>query len=92
LLIKKSQWAGIAVIAAALTIGLAIAPEAAFAYVGPGAGVSLFGAAVGMLVAIFSAIGVILWWPIKVLIRRIKGTSAKTAATQSEAAEKSPTA
>ena len=43
----------------------------AHAYVGPGAGVSLFGAAIGLLVAIFSAIGVILLWPIRMLAKKL---------------------
>lgn len=48
----------------------------ALAYVGPGAGLGAIGAALGLLAAIVMAFGVILFWPIRRLIRRIKRKSA----------------
>lgn len=50
-------------------------PVLAYAYVGPSAGLSLFSAAVGFLVAIFSAIGIILLWPIRMLLKWIRGNA-----------------
>jgi hypothetical protein len=65
----------------ALTIIVAIEPTTAHAYVGPTAGVSFLGAAVGVIVALFSAIGVILFWPVRVLLRKIRGIKSGGAAT-----------
>lgn len=56
---------------------LAIGPTAANAYVGPTAGIGLFSAATGFLVAFFSAVGVIVAWPIRVLLRKIRGPKQK---------------
>jgi len=44
----------------------------AAAYVGPGAGLSLLGSLWWLLVAVLTAIGIVLYWPIKVLIRWIR--------------------
>jgi hypothetical protein len=57
---------------------LVFQPATAHAYVGPTAGLSLFSAAVGLLVAIFSALAIILLWPIRMLLKWIKGNKAKT--------------
>jgi len=45
-------------------------PAMAIAYVGPGAGISLLGALWGLLLGIFMAIAVVLFWPIRVMIRK----------------------
>jgi membrane-bound ClpP family serine protease len=55
----------------------------ATAYVGPGAGISVLGSLLGILATIFVAIGAILFWPIRKLIKRKKakqetGASADT--------------
>jgi membrane protein implicated in regulation of membrane protease activity len=60
-----------------LVAWLAIGATAAHAYVGPTAGIGLFSAATGFLVAFFSAIGVILAWPIRALMRKVRGPKAK---------------
>jgi len=44
--------------------------DAAMAYVGPGAGISLIGALVGLVAAIFTALGVVLSWPIRKVLKR----------------------
>ena len=44
----------------------------ALAYVGPGAGLGAIGAALGLLAAIGMAIGLILFWPIRRALRRMK--------------------
>lgn len=47
-------------------------PSTAAAYVGPGAGLSLLGSLWWLLVAVLTAIGVVLYWPVKVLIRWLR--------------------
>jgi protein-S-isoprenylcysteine O-methyltransferase Ste14 len=49
-----------------------IAPSAAFAYVGPSAGITM----IGIVVVIFGAIGAILYWPIRAMLRK-KRAAAK---------------
>ena len=52
----------------------------AAAYIGPGAGVTLFGALWAVLAAIFVAIGAILMWPVRILLRRRRKRSAEASA------------
>ncbi len=54
--------------AAALAVGLL--PTAAFAYVGPGAGLSLLGALWALLVAVGLAVAFIVAWPVRRMLRR----------------------
>lgn len=58
-------------------------PTAASAYIGPGAGASLAGSLFGVLAAIVVAIGVVLFWPVRLLYRKIRGSkpAAETAET-----------
>lgn len=49
-------------------VGMVAQP--ALAYIGPGAGVSLFGAAFGLIAAVASAIGFVLFWPIRSLLKK----------------------
>ncbi len=77
------------VLPAILITLLAIGPSAAHAYVGPVAGVGLFSAAIGFLVAFASAIGVILLWPIRVLLRKIRGLTQKPDARSADGNEAS---
>lgn len=60
---------------------LAIVPPAAYAYVGPSAGVGLAGATIGFVVAVVSAVGVILSWPIRVMLRKIRGAKQRPQGT-----------
>jgi hypothetical protein len=63
-----------------LVVALFLAqPAFAYAYIGPSATVSFFGAAFGLLIAIFSAIGVLLLWPVRALLRLIRRTTARPA-------------
>jgi membrane protein implicated in regulation of membrane protease activity len=57
-------------ITALLLLALITSPAAA--YVGPGAGISVLGSLLGILATIFVAIGAILFWPIRKLIKRRK--------------------
>jgi hypothetical protein len=51
---------------------LALIASPAAAYVGPGAGISVLGSLLGILATIFVAIGAILFWPIRKLMKRRK--------------------
>jgi membrane protein implicated in regulation of membrane protease activity len=44
----------------------------ALAYIGPGAGISVLGSLLGILATIFVAIGAILFWPLRKLLKRRK--------------------
>jgi len=55
-----------------IMITLVFYPFAAFAYVGPGAGLTLIGSLIGAVVAIVLALGAILLWPLRRLIKKIK--------------------
>ncbi|MGD9742096.1 MAG: hypothetical protein AB7F08_01600 [Dongiaceae bacterium] len=52
------------------TFGSLLVSNAAFAYVGPGAGLSTLGALWGVLLAIVASIGFILLWPVRRMVRR----------------------
>lgn len=56
-------------------VGLTL-PKLAVAYIGPGAGLSLIGSLVGIIVAVLMALGILLSWPVRILIRRIRRISA----------------
>jgi membrane protein implicated in regulation of membrane protease activity len=47
-----------------------LAATPAFAYVGPGAGLSLLGALWGVAIAILAALAFVVIWPIRQMIRR----------------------
>ncbi len=53
------------------------------AYVGPGAGLSALGALWALIASVGIAFGLILIWPFRFLIRKIRG-KGKTAATRTE--------
>ena len=69
--------------AALILVAILIATysNSAFAYVGPGAGLSLIGSVIGLLVAVAMALGVVLFWPIRQLIRRNRKAATETPAT-----------
>lgn len=53
---------------------------ALFAYMGPGAGLGLTGALFGLLLAVLSACGFLLFWPLRVLRNRRRAAAATAAA------------
>ncbi|RKZ50491.1 MAG: hypothetical protein DRR08_30240 [Candidatus Parabeggiatoa sp. nov. 2] len=59
-------------------------PKMAMAYVGPGAGLTLIGSLIGLVIAILTALGIILFWPVRALIRRIRGKQPTTATMESD--------
>ncbi len=58
---------------------LMLAPGLALAYVGPGAGISMLGALWGLIVGVVMAVGVILFWPIRIMLRKAKANKANKA-------------
>ena len=48
----------------------------ALAYIGPGAGISVLGSLLGILGTIIVAIGAILFWPIRKMLKRRKAAAA----------------
>ena len=56
-----------------MVVGAILAvPGIAIAYVGPGAGLGALGALVAVVMSVLMAIGIVLYWPIRVLIRRVR--------------------
>jgi uncharacterized membrane protein len=58
------------------TLAAMLLPELAAAYVGPGAGISMLGALWGLIIGVVMAIGVILFWPIRIVLRKMKANKA----------------
>lgn len=48
----------------------------ALAYIGPGAGITMLGALWGVVVALVLALGAVLFWPVRALLRRRSGRPA----------------
>ncbi|WP_425450075.1 hypothetical protein [Virgifigura deserti] len=66
--------------AAAIILGLVLgAANPAAAYVGPGAGLSLLGAFWGLVLAIGAALGFVILWPLRRMLKRGKGKQAQAA-------------
>jgi len=65
--------------ACTLALTVAAAPGPALAYIGPGAGISAIGTALGLLGAVLLAVIALVWYPLKRLIR-----SRRTAAAEPE--------
>ena len=63
---------------ALIAASLVLLPGLASAYVGPGAGISLLGSLWGLIVAVVLAIGMILFWPIRIMLRKRKAAQADT--------------
>jgi len=52
---------------------LVLAATPASAYVGPGAGITMIGALIGVVIAVLGAIGALLFWPARAWLKRRKG-------------------
>jgi hypothetical protein len=50
--------------------------EPAAAYIGPGAGITMLGALWGVIVAVALALGAVLFWPIRILLRKRRKAAA----------------
>ena len=68
-----------------LVLGLT-ASGPAMAYIGPGAGITMLGALWGVIVAVVLALGAVLFWPIRALMRRRKKVAPAAEATPANAA------
>ena len=59
----------------------------AAAYVGPGAGITVIGALWGLIAGVVMAVGVILFWPIRMLLRKRKANKEALAEGSAEASD-----
>jgi H+/gluconate symporter-like permease len=57
------------------------------AYVGPGPGLSLTWALVGLIATIFTALFAVLFWPIRVLLRKIRGGEPESEESDEDAGD-----
>lgn len=71
------------VVALLATLGVAGLVAPAAAYVGPGAGLSLVGAFWGLAVAVLAALGFIILWPVRRLLKRNRPQPASAEADAS---------
>lgn len=49
-------------------------PAVSFSYVGPGLGAGTVGVVLGAIASVFLALFAVIWYPIKRLIKKIRGT------------------
>lgn len=70
-----------------LALLLILLATTAHAYIGPGAGIPVLGSLIGIIVTIVVAIGAILFWPIRKMLKRGKKSKPveTTATTEGEA-------
>jgi hypothetical protein len=54
----------------AFALGLSLFATPAFAYIGPGAGITVLGALWGVVVAVVLAVAAVVLWPLRMLFRR----------------------
>lgn len=69
-------------LAVAAAAPLALAPAAAFAYIGPGAGISAIGTALALLAALGLAVVGFVWYPVKRLLKLRRREGAKADAPE----------
>lgn len=62
----------------AICLALFALPNIALAYIGPGAGITFIGALIGLVLAFLSALGFILFWPVRRVWRRMKAKKEDT--------------
>lgn len=55
------------------------------AYIGPGAGLGLGGAVLGVLLALLTAFAFVLVWPLRALYRKLRGGSTEMQASEADA-------
>ena len=70
---------------------LALSASPAAAYIGPGAGISVLGSLLGILATIVVAIGAILFWPIKKLMKRRKANKETEVSGDTDTSDHGPT-
>jgi hypothetical protein len=67
-------------------LSLVLWAEPAAAYIGPGAGITMLGALWGVIVAIALALGAVLFWPIRILLRKRRKPAGTAPAVASDSA------
>jgi len=65
-------------LSALVAIVLTLVATPAFAYIGPGAGITMLSALWGIIVAVVLALAAVLFWPIRALLRRRRKSEAPT--------------
>lgn len=75
-----------AVAVAIAAVACTIAPPA-FAYVGPGAGITMLGALWGVLAALVLALAAVVYWPIRAAIRSMRRRGRTAAPVADDAAK-----
>jgi hypothetical protein len=74
--------------AVAIALGLVLFATPAFAYIGPGAGITMLGALWGVIAAVVLALAAVLLWPLRMLLRRRRkgaGPAGASASVDSKA-------
>jgi len=69
-----------------LTYILLASISPAFAYIGPGAGISVLGSLLSILATIFIAIGAIIFWPLRKYMKRRKARRELAESTEATSA------
>jgi uncharacterized membrane protein len=67
-------------IIACVCLALALVAQDVFAYVGPGAGITMLGALWAVILAVLMAVGGILFWPIRSILRKMRKNRVKAEA------------
>ena len=62
---------------------LLLAAPLAFAYIGPGAGISAVGSLLGLIAGVLLALFAILFWPVRFMWRKMRGKKAAAPAEES---------
>lgn len=73
-----------------VALGIVLGVSApAYAYIGPGAGITMLGALWAVILAVVLAIGGILFWPLRAMLRRRRraGHSADRVSTENTAGD-----
>jgi hypothetical protein len=63
-----------------LALAIMLWADPAAAYIGPGAGITMLGALWGVVVAVALALGAVLFWPLRILLRKRRKAGGTTAA------------
>jgi type VI protein secretion system component VasK len=73
-----------------IILGLILLATPAFAYIGPGAGITVLGALWGVIVALVLAVAAVLLWPMRALFRRRRASHPADAAASVESEADAP--
>jgi len=68
----------------ALTVLALLLSSPAMAYIGPGAGISVLGSLLGIVVTIVVAIGAIIMWPLRKMLKKKRANAAETGSAKTD--------